>query len=138
MALSHGGNGQLEDGKPRLSEDDITRTLLGPRGVPGKPDTAKMTPQQQKNFPKYADPGHTCLARGDANVCGLHRGNHRVRTVHPHYLKCGSSLFAGTNPDRMRNADPARNSFGLRHRRWAANHFLNAEWCCKFLETERS
>jgi hypothetical protein len=61
-----------------------------------------------------------------------------VRTVHPHYLKCGSSLFAGTNPDRMRNADPARNSFGLRHRRWAANHFVHAEWCCKLLKTERS
>lgn len=59
MASGHGGNGQLEDGKLRLSEDDIARALLGPRGVPGKPDTAKMTPQQEKNFPKYTDPGHT-------------------------------------------------------------------------------
>jgi hypothetical protein len=59
MALSYGGNGQLDDGKPRLSEDDMARALLGPRGVPGKPDTAKMTPQQEKNMPKYLDPGHT-------------------------------------------------------------------------------
>jgi hypothetical protein len=59
MASSHGGNGQLDDGKPRLSEDDMARALLGPRGVPGKPDTAKMTPQQEKNMPKYVDPGHT-------------------------------------------------------------------------------
>ena len=59
MAQSHGGDGQLDDGKPRLSEDDMQRALLGPRGVPGKPDTAKMTPQQEKNMPKYLDPGHT-------------------------------------------------------------------------------
>jgi hypothetical protein len=59
MAQGHGGDGQLDDGKPRLSEDDIQRALLGPRGVPGKPDPAKMTPQQEKNFPKYSDPGHT-------------------------------------------------------------------------------
>jgi hypothetical protein len=44
MEPSHGGNGQLDDGKPRLTEDDIARALLGPRGVPGKPDTARMTP----------------------------------------------------------------------------------------------
>jgi hypothetical protein len=58
MASSHGGDGQLDDGKSRLS-DDIARALLGPRGVPGKPDSAKMTPQQEKNMPKYLDPGHT-------------------------------------------------------------------------------
>jgi hypothetical protein len=59
MGPGHGGSGQLEDGKPRLSEDDMARALLGPRGVPGKPDTAKMTPQQEKNMPKHLDPGHT-------------------------------------------------------------------------------
>jgi hypothetical protein len=59
MAQGHGGDGQLDDGKPRLSEDDMQRALLGPRGVPGKPDTAKMTPQQEKNMPNYLDPGHT-------------------------------------------------------------------------------
>jgi hypothetical protein len=59
MASSLGGSGQLDDGKPRPNEDDMARALLGPRGVPGKPDTAKMTPQQEKNMPKYLDPGHT-------------------------------------------------------------------------------
>ena len=59
MAPSHGGNGQLDDGKRRLTEDDTARALLGPRGVPGQPDTAKMTPQQEKNMPNYGDPGHT-------------------------------------------------------------------------------
>ena len=29
---------QLDDGKPRPSEDDIQRAQLGPRGEPGKPD----------------------------------------------------------------------------------------------------
>ena len=58
MVSSHGGNGQLDDGKPRLSEDDIQRAKLGPRGVPGAPDHARMTPQQAKNFPNYVDPGH--------------------------------------------------------------------------------
>ncbi len=37
----------------------MQRALLGPRGVPGKPDPARMTPQQQKNMPNYLDPGHT-------------------------------------------------------------------------------
>jgi hypothetical protein len=59
MASGHGGNDQLDDGKPRLNEDDMARALLGPRGVPGKPDTARMTPQQEKNMPKHVDPGHT-------------------------------------------------------------------------------
>lgn len=59
MTESYKGNGQIDDGKPRLSEDDIARMVLGPRGVPGKPDTAKMVPQQAKNIPLYIDPGHT-------------------------------------------------------------------------------
>lgn len=59
MTADHEGSGQLDDGKPRLSEDDIARAQLGPRGVPGKPDTARMTPQQEKNMPKSVDPGHT-------------------------------------------------------------------------------
>ena len=36
----------------RLTEDEIARRQLGPRGVPGAPDTAKMTPQYEKNTPK--------------------------------------------------------------------------------------
>jgi len=50
---------QVEDGIPRKSEDDIQRELLGPRGVPGKPSPAKMTPQRAKKTPEYADPPHT-------------------------------------------------------------------------------
>lgn len=41
----------------RLTEDE---SALGPRGVPGGLDTAKMTPQQAKNIPKTGDfDGHT-------------------------------------------------------------------------------
>jgi hypothetical protein len=44
----------------RQTEDEIARRNLGPRGVPGGEDTAKMTPQQAKNIPKTADfDGHT-------------------------------------------------------------------------------
>jgi spore coat protein CotH len=44
----------------RLTEDEIARRKLGPRGVPGGPDTAKMTPQQEKNIPKTGVfDGHT-------------------------------------------------------------------------------
>ena len=50
---------QTDDGNPRQSEDDIQREQLGPRGVPGQPDPARMTPQRQKKTPKHIDPGHT-------------------------------------------------------------------------------
>ena len=44
----------------RPTEDEIARKNLGPRGVPGGPDTAKMTPQQEKNIPKTGKfDGHT-------------------------------------------------------------------------------
>ena len=35
----------------RLTEDEIARRKLGPRGVPGGQDFAKMTPQREKNIP---------------------------------------------------------------------------------------
>jgi hypothetical protein len=44
--------------EPTFSEDDIQREQLGPRGVPGAADTARMTPQRQKKMPKNVDPGH--------------------------------------------------------------------------------
>lgn len=50
---------QLDDGLPRKTEDDIQRELLGPRGVPGIPSPAKMTPQREKKTPKHLDPPHT-------------------------------------------------------------------------------
>jgi hypothetical protein len=44
----------------RLTEDDMARAKLGPRGIPGGPDTSKMTPQQEKNIPKTGRfDGHT-------------------------------------------------------------------------------
>jgi hypothetical protein len=39
----------------KLTEDEIARRKLGPRGVPGGEDTAKMTPQQKKNLPKEGE-----------------------------------------------------------------------------------
>jgi hypothetical protein len=44
----------------RPTEDESARIKLGPRGVPGGQDFAKMTPQQEKNIPKRGDfDGHT-------------------------------------------------------------------------------
>jgi hypothetical protein len=45
--------------EPPRSEDDIQREQLGPRGVPGAPDPAKMTAQRDKKTPKHIDPGRT-------------------------------------------------------------------------------
>jgi len=44
-----------EDPDRRPSEDDIARQRLGPRGVPGERDPAKMTPARKKKTP--SDPG---------------------------------------------------------------------------------
>src|SRR5579871_1574816 len=55
MARSREPNGV----EPPFSEDDIQRRQFGPRGVPGAPDPAKMTPQREKKTPKDVDPGHT-------------------------------------------------------------------------------
>ena len=44
----------------RLTEDEIARRKLGPRGVPGGQDFAKMTPQEEENIPKTGVfDGHT-------------------------------------------------------------------------------
>lgn len=45
----------------RPSEDDIQREKLGPRGVPGEPDPARMTPQRWKKTPLRGNdtPEHT-------------------------------------------------------------------------------
>jgi len=50
---------ELNGVEPEFSEDDIQRAQLGPRGVPGAPDPAKMTPQREKKTPKHIDQGHT-------------------------------------------------------------------------------
>ena len=41
--------------KRGLTEDEIARRKLGPRGVPGGEVSAKMTPQQRKNLPKEGE-----------------------------------------------------------------------------------
>ena len=44
----------------RLTEDEMARRKLGPRGVPGARDTATMTPQYRKNLPEEGEfDGHT-------------------------------------------------------------------------------
>jgi hypothetical protein len=50
---------QTDDGRPRQSEDDQQREQFGPRGVPAKPDPARMVPQRKKKTPTDFDPGHT-------------------------------------------------------------------------------
>jgi hypothetical protein len=39
----------------KLTEDEIARRKLGPRGVPGQKDSAKLTPQREKNLPKEGE-----------------------------------------------------------------------------------
>ncbi len=39
----------------RLTEDEMARRKLGPKGIPGQEDSAKMTPQQKKNFLKEGE-----------------------------------------------------------------------------------
>ena len=44
----------------RLTEDEIAREKLGPRGVPGAPDTARMTAREAKNISRSGKfDGHT-------------------------------------------------------------------------------
>jgi hypothetical protein len=44
----------------RPTEDEIARKKLGPRGVPGGPDSTKMTPQREKKTPAVGEfDGHT-------------------------------------------------------------------------------
>jgi hypothetical protein len=44
----------------RETEDQKARRELGPRGEPGAPDRAKMTPQEEKQLPKSGEfDGHS-------------------------------------------------------------------------------
>ena len=46
--------------EPAFSEDDLQRAQLGPRGVPGQPDPARMTTQREKKTPVEGEfDGHT-------------------------------------------------------------------------------
>jgi hypothetical protein len=42
----------------RVTEDDIARRRLGPRGEVGKADTATMTEDSRLQTPSPLDPGH--------------------------------------------------------------------------------
>jgi hypothetical protein len=42
-----------DDPDRRPSEDDLARAHLGPRGVPGAPDPAKMTSERRKKTPRF-------------------------------------------------------------------------------------
>jgi hypothetical protein len=57
----------------QFSEDDVQREQLGPRGIPGKSDPAKMTPQWEKKTPKNVDPG----AHGIGGPCQRSRRSSR-------------------------------------------------------------
>ena len=50
---------RLNGEEPEKTEDDIQPELLGPRGGPGAPDQARMTPPVEKNTSRHIDPGHT-------------------------------------------------------------------------------
>jgi hypothetical protein len=56
-----------------LTKDEIAHRKLGPRGVPGGPDTSKMTPQQKRTFPR----------QGSSTVIPLDRAKLRLAGGHP-------------------------------------------------------
>ncbi len=41
--------------EPPFTEDDLQREQLGPRGVPGAEDPARMTPQRDKKTPDVGE-----------------------------------------------------------------------------------
>ncbi len=44
----------------RETEDQMARRKRGPRGVPGEPDSARMTQQRKKKLPESGEfDGHT-------------------------------------------------------------------------------
>jgi hypothetical protein len=53
------GKLRAERDDDRPTEDDIAKSKLGPRGVPGAPDLVRKTPDLTKNTPPIIDPGHT-------------------------------------------------------------------------------
>jgi hypothetical protein len=53
--------GRLRSGREgdRLSEDDIARQKMGPRGKPGEAPPAPNLKERETQMPKPLDPGHT-------------------------------------------------------------------------------
>jgi hypothetical protein len=57
--LSHAEALSAKNASERPTEDDMQAAELGPRGIPGEPSPAKMTPQRAKKTPAHLEPGHT-------------------------------------------------------------------------------
>lgn len=57
--VSHAEALNAKNASDRLTEDDMQAAVLGPRGVPGEPSPARMTPQRAKKTPRHLEPGHT-------------------------------------------------------------------------------
>ncbi|WP_157088254.1 hypothetical protein [Bradyrhizobium jicamae] len=77
----------LNGEEPEKCEDDIQRALLGPRGVPGAPDPAGLTPQGEENTPKHIDFGtvhRLAMAAGGLLSTGLCVGSGRAMYI-PHH-----------------------------------------------------
>jgi hypothetical protein len=76
--------------EPEFSEGDIQCEQLGPRGMPGKPSPAKMTPQAEKNTAKDPDTGHTKALALSVSVWSpnIERGCHEHRSIRGYRLSC--------------------------------------------------
>ena len=80
----------LNGEQPQKSEDDIRRELLGPRGVPGAPDPARLTPQGEKSTPKQVDLGtvhRLAMAAGGLLSTVLCVGSGRATYIPHHDLR---------------------------------------------------
>lgn len=51
--------GHKDKPRERPTEDDLAKESLGPRGVPGKPDTHKLTEKEREQLPPGEFDGHT-------------------------------------------------------------------------------
>jgi len=57
--ISHAEALSAKNASERPTEDDMQAAVLGPRGIPGEPSPAIMTPQRAKKTPRRLEPGHT-------------------------------------------------------------------------------
>ena len=57
--VSHAEALNAKNTSERPTEDDMQAAVLGPRGVPGEPSPARMTPQRAKKTSRHLEPGHT-------------------------------------------------------------------------------
>ncbi|WFU37234.1 hypothetical protein QA635_08010 [Bradyrhizobium brasilense] len=79
----------LNGEEPEKSDDVIQRELLGPRGVLGAPDPARLSPQGEKNTPKHIDFGtvhRLAMAAGGLPSSVLCVGSGRATYIPRHDL----------------------------------------------------